>query len=107
MRLASTNGNSQIARILVNNGANVDVLDNGKKSVLMMAALNGHTSLVKLLLTKGSRIDLVSSHNKTALDFARSFDHRQIIQLLEEQSRELRNRSLDIERNKIPKTISV
>ena len=90
MRLASTSGNIEIARVLLQQRADVNALDTTQKSVLMMAALNGHTSLVKLLIEKGAKVDMTSAHNKTALDFARSFDHRQIILLLEAKIKELR-----------------
>ena len=90
MRLASTCGDLNIARVLIQNKANVNAVDITHKSVLMMAALNGHTHLVKLLADRGAKVDLKSTHNKTALDFARSFDHRQIILLLETKTKELR-----------------
>lgn len=94
MRLASTSGNLSVARILLQNRANVNAVDATHKSVLMMASLNGHTSLVKLLVEKGAKVDLVSTHNKTALDFARSFDHRQIIVLLETKTKEMRKKNI-------------
>lgn len=94
MRLASTSGNLNVARVLLQNRANVNAVDSTHKSVLMMASLNGHTGLAKLLVEKGAKVDLVSTHNKTALDFARSFDHRQIIIFLETKTKELRKKNV-------------
>ena len=90
MRLASLHGDVEIAKILVNYGADVNATDNNKKTVLMMAVVSGHTELIEYLLSKGSKLETKSVHQKTALDFARSFGKIEIIKTLEEHRSRLK-----------------
>lgn len=85
LRCAAVNGNLNIARVLIHNGANVNNMDRDGKTVLMNAALNGFEPLVKFLVSKGASVATKSEHGKTALDFAKSFDHERVIQFLHEQ----------------------
>lgn len=82
MRLASINGNVEVAKILIENGANVNKVDKLKKTSLMSAALNGGLELVKLLVENGANIHAENEYGKTALDFAESFGRKEIVSYL-------------------------
>lgn len=82
MRLASINGNVEVAKILIENGANVNKVDKLKKTSLMSAALNGGVELVKLLVENGANIHAENEYGKTALDFAESFGRKEIVSYL-------------------------
>ncbi|KAJ7385513.1 Fibronectin type 3 and ankyrin repeat domains protein 1 [Desmophyllum pertusum] len=78
IRLASMNGNIEVARILIENGTDVNKMDKIRKSSLMAAALNGNLALVKLLMENGANLQAVNEYGKTALDFAESFGRKEI-----------------------------
>ena len=84
MRLAMVSGNIHIARLLIQNGANVSSMDKDSKSILMVASLNGQLDFVKLRIYKGADYTLVSGHGKTALDFARAFEREKVVEYLDE-----------------------
>lgn len=44
------NGNADVARLLIKNGAYVDAIDIDGKTALMIAVINGHQQLVELLI---------------------------------------------------------
>jgi len=109
MRLASMNGNVKIARTLIQYGADINALDNDKKSILMMATINSHEELISLLILKGAKIDTKSNHHKTALDFARSLKNIQILHMLEDcnkKQKETMQRKatpgIDIQEKRVP-----
>lgn len=83
LRCAATNGNHEVAEILLEAGADPNKQDLSGKSPLMMACLNGHLVLTKLLLDSGANINLKSSHGKTCMDMASSFDRQAIVTCLE------------------------
>eukprot|EP00128_Syssomonas_multiformis_P018083 Colp12_sorted_trinity150504_noHs@15867 len=84
IRTASLTGSKEIAEILINAGALVNVTDADGKTPLMIAALNGHTDLVKLLVERYADIYATTQHGKTALELARGFKRTEVVQLLEE-----------------------
>lgn len=55
---ASANGNTEIVKMLLEKGADVDFFDKRGNTALMEASDNGHTAIVKLLLKKGADVDL-------------------------------------------------
>ena len=46
---AASNGQSEIAKLLISAGADVNIKNNGGKSALMLAKYNSHRDIVKLL----------------------------------------------------------
>lgn len=83
LRLASMNGNVEVAKILIENGADVNKTDKIKKSPLMVAAVNGHFPLVQLLVENGADVHAVNKYGKTALDFAESFGRKNVVAYLQ------------------------
>lgn len=52
--LAAGNGSEDILKLLLDGGADVNALDNTKKSTLMFACAKGHSALAGLLLRAGA-----------------------------------------------------
>lgn len=67
LHIACREGNVEIAKILIENGANVNLVDNEGWSPLMRASLNGNENLVDLLLKNGAKSQLLNSINESAL----------------------------------------
>ena len=69
---ASYLGDSAIISTLLNNERKPDVdhLDRGKNSALMLAALHKHADVVSLLLMAGAKVNLRGNSGRTALFFA-------------------------------------
>ncbi|KAL9982254.1 hypothetical protein ACROYT_G004279 [Oculina patagonica] len=82
IRLASMNGSVDVARILVENGADVNKKDKIRKSSLMAAALNGNLPLVKLLVENGANLHAENEYGKTAVDFAETFRRKEVVAYL-------------------------
>ncbi|XP_077992513.1 fibronectin type 3 and ankyrin repeat domains protein 1-like [Glandiceps talaboti] len=84
MRACTLGGNPDVARVLINAGAQVNTRDHDGKTPLMIASLNGHLSLVQLLIQKGADIHVKNEFGKTAVDFAGSFDRRRVSKFFED-----------------------
>jgi len=67
LHIACREGNLEIAKILIENGANVNLVDNEGWSPLMRASLAGNEDLVDLLLKNGAKSQLLNSINESAL----------------------------------------
>jgi ankyrin repeat protein len=60
---------SEVCKLLINNGANLDAVDKKGKSVLMYAVGNGDDKLVDLIASKVSDINLRDQDGRTALHY--------------------------------------
>lgn len=67
---ASLNGIVEAVRNAIESGVDVDAIDDGKRTALMLAAFNGHTSIVKLLLDNEAVVSHRDVAGRTALMFA-------------------------------------
>ncbi|MES2677896.1 MAG: ankyrin repeat domain-containing protein [Pseudomonadota bacterium] len=72
LHIAARNGNVQIAEILIENGANVNVADNEGWTPLMRAALNKNSELIKIFLNAGANARKMNSLGETAIIHATS-----------------------------------
>uniref|UniRef100_A0AC11CI95 Fibronectin type III and ankyrin repeat domains 1 n=1 Tax=Ovis aries TaxID=9940 RepID=A0AC11CI95_SHEEP len=54
MRVSAVSGNQEVASLLIDAGADVNVKDKDGKTPLMVAVLNNHKELVQLLLDRGA-----------------------------------------------------
>lgn len=59
-----------VLRVLVENGANINMQDSFGKTALHYAAEMGKYRCIPFLLQKGASIDVTDSNHKTALDLA-------------------------------------
>lgn len=100
LMFASIAGFLDIAKIMINSGANKDIVNNHGNSALMFAAANGHTDIAKLLIKNGANIDIQNKEAKdTALIMAMKHGHiSTIISMIEDGA------NIDI-KNKNGKTI--
>lgn len=67
---AAESGNSTVARLLADAGANIEAKCLDKHNALLEATLRGHGEVVRLLLQNGADIKAKDSDGKTALHLA-------------------------------------
>ncbi|KAJ5963696.1 uncharacterized protein N7479_003572 [Penicillium vulpinum] len=82
---ASLNGSVDIVLLLIERGADVNVLDNDGKTPLYSACRAGHIEVVRILLDKGADIDYQSQQRSTAIDVASYNGYLDIVLLLIER----------------------
>ena len=80
---AAAGGDTQIARILIDNGAPVNGASDIGISALMFAAEWGHLDIVAMLLEEGAEKGLVSAYDDTALSLAEGNGHSDIVAMLQ------------------------
>ena len=76
-------------RLIDDYGADVNLVDDYKKTALMLAADEGHTTTVKLLLDRGAEVNLINRYGETALINAAGGGHTAIVKLLVNKNAEL------------------
>merc|ERR1712217_443935 len=83
LRWAARNGNEELVRLLLNNGACVNA--QGAKSdcsALMTAAIHGHIRIAEILLQAGADVSLTDVEGQTAIDLAHGYP--EFVALLEQ-----------------------
>lgn len=65
-------GNLAGVQLLVSNGADVNAVDEEKRTPLMWTAFNGHTHIASYLIDEGALIDAKDANGRTALLYASS-----------------------------------
>lgn len=71
-----------IAKMLIEAGAEVNVLQTSRIGPLHLAAQNGNIDLIILLLENGARVDIKNDMGKTASDLAAEKGHTEIAEIL-------------------------
>uniref|UniRef100_A0A452H231 Fibronectin type-III domain-containing protein n=2 Tax=Gopherus agassizii TaxID=38772 RepID=A0A452H231_9SAUR len=89
MRVSAVTGNKDVASLLIEAGADVNVKDKDGKTPLMVAVLNNHEELIQLLLDKGADATVKNEYGKGLLEMARGFHRHSVVILLEENKRKL------------------
>lgn len=67
---AARDGFTEIARLLVDHGADVNWVDGEGVTPLILASFKNHRELVQLLLDQGADVTVRDQWNQTALDYA-------------------------------------
>ena len=79
---ASAQGNQELAKELVADGANVNVTSSKGYTPLHRAAEYGHKDLVEFLLKNGANADAMSKQGETPLSLAEQKRHDDIVMCL-------------------------
>lgn len=79
---ASVNGNTEIVKLLLKNGAWVNYLNSAVVSALWLAADNGHLAAVKELVKHGAHINNRNAENVTPLMAAAMHGHYAVVKYL-------------------------
>ncbi|WP_265025524.1 ankyrin repeat domain-containing protein [Wolbachia endosymbiont (group A) of Bibio marci] len=82
-------GDINVTKLLLEEGADIDIKDQNKNTSLHLAASNGHTDTVKLLMEKGSDLSVVNKEGNTSLHLAASNGHTDTVKLLMEKGSDL------------------
>lgn len=78
----SYQGQSEVAKFLIEKGANVNTQSRFGETPIMRAVENRNKKMVEFLLSKGARIDLKGTGNYTVLHYAARNDDYEIIKLI-------------------------
>ncbi len=82
---AARDGFTEIARVLIDHGADVNWIDGEGVTPLILASFKNHLELVQLLLSHGADTTVKDQWDRTALDYAlRRGEADPIVQLLQE-----------------------
>ncbi|KAL7686361.1 putative Poly [ADP-ribose] polymerase, ankyrin repeat-containing domain, WGR domain superfamily [Plasmopara halstedii] len=82
LTLAAQNGHLQCVRVLLANGAHVNLGDKFKKTPLMLAVKNGHTRVAAALINGGADVNLSDSSENSVAHYAASYGWPSCLQLL-------------------------
>lgn len=85
LHLACREGNFEIIQILVDNGADINAVDNEGWTPLMRASLAAKRDAVDLLLTQGAKASMLNSIGETAIIHAASSDCNSCMSLMFEK----------------------
>ena len=79
---AASNGHEAVAKLLLENNAEVDIKGIQSQTPLVQAARHGHEAVIKLLLMNNANIDLQGPFNHTALTQAIEKGNEAVMKLL-------------------------
>ncbi len=82
LHIVSRSGNLEIAKVLLDNKADINIKIKIGITPLMLASYYGNTDIVKFLLDNGAKVNVVAKNGDTALSIAENKGHKDIINLL-------------------------
>ena len=91
---ASWHGYGEIVKLLLSNGADINMRNSLGATALMFASAKGHVGVVEILLKNGAKANIVNNAGKSAMDYAKEQQNKEIIDLLKKASTD-DNSSLD------------
>ncbi|KAH6664496.1 hypothetical protein B0J14DRAFT_523182, partial [Halenospora varia] len=92
LHLVAYFGVKAVVKLLLDQGADVNLKDNYKRTPLHQASVNGHTKVVQLLLDQGADVNSKDSDGKTPLDLASASGHAEVVQLLLDQGADVNSK---------------
>ena len=84
LHFAAREGHAEVARVLVDAGADLDGKGRGGQSALYWVARGGHVDVVRVLVEAGADVDAETQYGLTALRAAHSRNHREVVELPEQ-----------------------
>ena len=75
LHLAAGNGRKEVAQILVESGAEVNVADGDGRTPLHWAAKRGHKEVAQLLIENGADKDMADNEGNTPCQFLRDLSN--------------------------------
>ena len=84
--MAADRNYTELALLLIERGANVNIQNIQGWTALMDAAEAGNVRVVKALLAAGARTQARHHNGSTAMDFARAGNHQEVIRVLSGQA---------------------
>lgn len=82
LHIAADEGNLACVHVLVQAGAQLDVLDSNQMTPLILAAINGNADVVRYLMKIGADVTLKGEDGMTALHMASKFGHLDVCQII-------------------------
>ena len=84
VRFAANEGHCECVNVLINSGADVNVIANDGSTVLMRAAFSADVTCVKSVLKAGAHVNRIDNENRNALDHCchRNDDTQELIMTL-------------------------
>ncbi len=86
---AAVRGNLKVIKLLLDKGANIDMVDQDGWTALMGATVQGRTEPVRLLLEHGADVNAKNCNGETALVMATGMQHSEIEDVLREHGAEM------------------
>lgn len=110
LMFAASGGHLEIARVLVETGADINLRDEYGETALMLASAKGHLEIASLLIENNADINLRDEYGKTALMRSAFYGHITIANLLLDKGAEVNledkngYKALDYAENKVNMT---
>ena len=82
LMLAARWGKTEVVKLLLDRGADIETKDNNGQTALMLATQSGNTEIVELLLDRDANIEAKNYHGNTALMLAAGRGNTEIVKLL-------------------------
>lgn len=82
LHYAAFNGHEDVARLLIERGADLDALSTNGSTPLMMAAREGHITLARMLVERGANTRIVNDWGDDALVWSMRYGHTRIAQVV-------------------------
>ena len=89
LRSAALEGQIEMVRASLDQGALPDAVDPDGRTALMMAAFNGHTETVRLLMDRGAKTNVLDGVGRTALMYAAAGPYAHTVQFLIDRGADL------------------
>lgn len=77
--------NYEIAKLLIDRGADLSIMSSDGQSILVLAVGNGNSKIVKLLLDSGADPDVKDSMGMSARGYASLFKNEELMKLMEKK----------------------